>query len=216
MENKSYKEISEKESEILKSFVKSSSFRMSGYCVDIFLQPLKEFLKSLMTYTDYDHKFSNNQQEFFDHCVPEFQRSNDKWSLDKKVKFLENLFLGAKTEILMYYSDIENAKNEDAMIIDGLQRLTAVIQFLNNEFKIFGKYYFDNLPKKFYSNVRIAIRIYTFKTHFEILKFYVDMNEGITHSQEDIEKAKKFFKENYNITYSNGYDFLDKLIDIED
>jgi len=196
------------EEDVLKKFFKMSSFRASGYEVDIFLRPLTEFIQRLELYTDYNKKDQNNSiEEFLSYCVPEFQRSNNKWSSSMKIKFIENLLLGAKSTLLLYYAEEDNAK-----IIDGLQRITAILQFLNNEFQVFGRYYFDMLPKQFYSNVSINIKIYTFKTNFEILKFYIDMNEGITHSKEDIDKAKQYFKEKYNITYSNGYDILENLL----
>ena len=44
------------------------------------------------------------------------------------------------------------------------------------------------------------IRVYTFEAWEEVGKFYIDMNENITHSSQDIQKAKEWFLREKNIS----------------
>ena len=74
----------------------------------------------------------------------------------------------------------------DMVCVDGLQRLTSLRKFLNNELKVFGYYLneFEDamLLKKRY---RLLININDLKTREEVLKWYIDFNSGGTvHSEE--------------------------------
>ena len=98
--------------------------------------------------------------------------------------------MGAKTEILLFQMEEE----ADSQIIDGLQRTTAILEFYKGKIKPFGYSYNELKPylSKF-ANYSLMIRVYTFETWEEVGKFYIDMNENITHSKEDIQKAKDWF-----------------------
>jgi hypothetical protein len=45
----------------------------------------------------------------------------------------------------------------------------------------------------------LGIRIYDFKNMEEAVRFYIDMNENITHSAADITKAKEWAKANLGV-----------------
>lgn len=38
----------------------------------------------------------------------------------------------------------------------------------------------------------MPVRIYNFRSEVEAVDFYIEMNDGITHSPEDIEKARRY------------------------
>lgn len=182
---------------------RTSAFSMYSYNVNV---NFSNFIDSMLLHTwdEYSRhekpkKEKNTNVEFnlkwLERITPEFQRSNDKWNIDMKTKFIENILKGAKTELLFY-----NFKDtDDAKIIDGLQRTTAIVDFFNGKIKPFGKDV-DELYEYLGSfRDKIEIRIYTFKEWKEVGKFYIDMNENITHSKEDIQKAKDWFLNNKNI-----------------
>ena len=124
--------------------------------------------------------------------IPPYQRSNDKWTMEMKVKFIENVLRGVKTNIIICsYGD-----NEDAIILDGQQRLTAIKEFLTNKFPILdGKYFYKDIKEEV-KRLAVTIGFYALnaKDEEEAVKFYIDMNENITHSKEDIIKAKKYLR----------------------
>ncbi len=65
---------------------------------------------------------------------PEFQRSPNAWDLNKKSMFIESLILNLP--LPHFYFNKDNAGR--LVVIDGLQRLTAILDFNNNSFKLEG------------------------------------------------------------------------------
>lgn len=181
----------------LVDFTRNSSFNRGNYYVTI---AFHRFVSALSLHVDYDlnREFKDNKKEedsidfeaFLEKITPPFQRDNNKWTKKMQVKFVENLMMGAKTEILLFQMEEET----DSQIIDGLQRTTAILDFYKGKIKPFGYSYEELKPylNKF-ANYSLMIRVYTFEAWEEVGKFYIDMNENITHSSQDIQKAKDWF-----------------------
>lgn len=180
--------------DVLKT-IKDSPFRRSSYQVDI---SLSDFHKGVMMYLN-DDKHTNgfiNSDIFL--SVPKFQRDNDKWSLEMKVSYIENLIKGCDSVIMLYEISPKGKIStlENCYILDGLQRITAIHEFVEGLIKPFGKSYKDLVEGRILHSTlcRIKLRIYTFETEKEAVDFYIAMNENITHSKKDIEKAKKYLE----------------------
>jgi len=173
---------------------KKSAFNKTGYSVNINVKNEQKLKASLLLYIDYDAFSKENNittKDFFSKAIPEFQRSNDKWTKDMKVKFVENLLKGLKTEIKLF----KLGKDEDAQIIDGLQRMTALFDFLSNKIKVFDNFYYKDLENDFSQfRPQIIVTIYDFNSLEEAVNFYIEMNENITHSKKDIQKAKDYLE----------------------
>lgn len=174
---------------------RNSSFNRNSYNVTI---PFHRFISSIELHSNYDksteYKTEDSSthtkpEDFIKHITPEFQRSNDKWSKDMKVKFVENVLNGADTVLKLFTLE----ENKDSKLIDGLQRTTAICDFINGDIKPFGYSYSDLKDSLRKFNTHISTEIYTFDNWEEVGKFYIDMNENITHSKEDIQKAKDYF-----------------------
>ena len=78
---------------------------------------------------------------------PDFQREV-VWTKEQQVKFVENLFRGTVSDsgktILFNAPNYNRAKeaetiglSKDMVCVDGLQRITACLGFINNDFTIF-------------------------------------------------------------------------------
>ena len=178
----------------LKTLISNNAFNKSYYNVCI---PLKRYMENIMFYTDYDNENKSLEEEwktFFEKSVPVFQRDNNKWSEKMQVSFIENIIKGCKAQPIMLYT-IKNDLS-DAYILDGLQRVTAIYNFLIGNIKVFGNYTYDELvnEKIIYHGITLPLRKYNFNTEREVVEFYIQMNENITHSKEDIEKAKKYLE----------------------
>lgn len=177
---------------------RASSFNRNNYSVHV---DLRSFVSSMLLHTWYDKKetsekdVSVSNKEWLDRVIPDFQRANNKWNKSMKLKFVENILNGAKTELLLFRME----EDGDAQIIDGLQRTTALIDFFDGKIKPFGYSYSElkDSLRAFPDN--ISIKIYTFSTWEEVGRFYIDMNENITHSKADIQKAKDWFLAEHNI-----------------
>lgn len=171
---------------------RASSFNIDAENVRI---RFHRFVYSLLLYTHYGLEEIDNEQWLKD-VVPEFQRENNKWTEEMQLKFVENLLSGVNTKICLF----QMGEFGDAKIIDGLQRTTAILAFFDGKIKPFG-YSYDQLKdslRMFRTNLDILL--YKFDNWEEVGRFYVDMNENITHSKEDIEKAKKWFLEEKGVT----------------
>jgi len=183
---------------------RNSSFNRRSYCVNI---DLSDFISSLLLHTWRDklpdtrtlgHSHEINikfNKEWLQRVTPEFQRSNDKWSKAMKVKFIENLLAGVKVELMFF-----RLNDNEAQIIDGLQRTTAILDFFNGKIKPFGYSYGElkNDLNKFPCH-NLFMKIYTFDKWEEVGSFYISMNENITHSKKDIQKAKDWFLAEHQI-----------------
>lgn len=131
--------------------------------------------------------------------TPDFQRSNDCWSREQQISYIENVFRGIAPTELKFNSDNYNLNDpalpENFVCIDGLQRITAILSFLNEEYAIFsGKITASSLkgttfdPKLF----RLQIKMYNFTERNDLLNFYIKLNSGGTvHTSEEIDRVKQ-------------------------
>jgi len=160
--------------------IKNSHWNKKSITCDINLNELEE------TMENYTVKSFNNSKELLKVITPDFQRDNNKWTLDMQIKFMENLILGCPTTLLL--GTTKDYIRKSSYLIDGLQRFTAMIDFKLGKFKIFNKYTFKEVPLSYPAS--ITLKFYKFDNYNEMIKFYISMNENITHSKEDILKAK--------------------------
>ena len=65
---------------------------------------------------------------------------------------------------------------------------------MNKEFKIFDEFEYDEeFEKSINTHIHnLKLRIYNFKSEEEMINFYININENITHSPQDIKKAKDY------------------------
>lgn len=168
--------------------INNSPFKRSRYTVTL---RLKSSIKSILNYTHVDGADIELNRVF--EAVPNFQRDNDKWNSDMKSSFIQNILMGCKTDLFLY--EVGDKGMIDCKILDGLQRITAIYDFLNNDVLAFGKYY-DELKTIHaligFRDVVFNLHVFNFDSEREAIQYYIDINENITHSQEDIARAKYF------------------------
>lgn len=131
---------------------------------------------------------------------PKFQRGH-VWTEDQQVAYMEFLLRGGKSAKVIYFNKPSWQSStiiegyDDFVCVDGLQRLTAVMRFLNNEIKVFDTYYKD-FEDKLPMGIDLILNVNNLKTEKEVLQWYVDINAGGTpHSSEEIEKVKRMIDE---------------------
>jgi hypothetical protein len=130
---------------------------------------------------------------------PEFQRGH-VWTEEQQIAWLEYHLRGGKSGNTIYLNNPfwrsvrEPRKGEytDYVCVDGLQRITAVQRFVNNEIKVFGSYFNEYEDKIRMANAIIHLNVNDLKSEKEVLQWYIDMNAGGTpHSKEEITRVKK-------------------------
>lgn len=131
---------------------------------------------------------------------PDFQRAH-VWNMEQRVKYVEFLLKGGRSNPI-YFNCVGWMNNfqGDMVIVDGKQRLTALLMFLNDEFPIFKEldeegigYYakeFNMIPND------IEVVINALPTKELVLKWYLQMNEGnVAHTKEELDKVRNMIKE---------------------
>ncbi|MEX6780468.1 DUF262 domain-containing protein [Pseudomonas aeruginosa] len=131
---------------------------------------------------------------------PDFQRGH-VWSVDQQEHFIANCLRGvvAASGFLIQFNcadwsdeDAESDLPKGLQCVDGLQRFTAVTEFVKGNVKPFGYTAQELLgtqfsPKKMY--MRVAIHAYTKRA--DLLSHYLALNAGGTqHSAEEIERVR--------------------------
>lgn len=162
--------------------------------------------------------FTGNPENYSDENVlatlelnPEFQRgAKHVWNLDKQIAFVENLLRGIDSVAnkIIRFNDLTMQPHDNAddilqnkiLCIDGLQRLTAIIDFIDGKYKIFNHQlsYEDilNNPDKpsmrrIFNHALIQFDFLQITSYKELLEYYIDLNTGgIAHTQSDIQVAK--------------------------
>ncbi len=175
---------------------------------------LKRIIKPLRTASyevDFDWRYI--QKALDDYAIdyggldlnPDFQRGH-VWTPDQQRHYIENVLRGVvSTSGFLVQLNCPNWQMEDAdylgdlpkgmQCIDGLQRITAVLNFLAGEVRPFGLMADDLNGTAFTmkgARHRFRVAIHNFKTRADLLEHYLDLNAGGTpHSQEEIERVRK-------------------------
>jgi uncharacterized protein with ParB-like and HNH nuclease domain len=135
---------------------------------------------------------------------PEFQRDH-VWNMETKIKFLEYILRGGVVQPIRFNSPCfggwKHEKHsdlpEDVVLVDGKQRLTACLEFIDNKIPVFGGNYlkdFDN-PQLLLRKVNMSYFVNKLQTKRELYQWYLEMNEGqIAHTPEELEKVRILMK----------------------
>lgn len=198
----------------IKQFIeeaKKSHFYYSFYSADI---DIEDFLRAIMfninrpMAKEYD-KGNVTTKELVDEIyrsVPEFQRSNDKWTSEMQSSYVSNILQGCKASPIMLYTVAEGSAGKSfCQILDGLQRITAMIRFFTDpmmEVKAgslgptmtSGELLTSNQFVIHLRGLCQSIKIYDFNTEIEAVEHYICINENISHSSEDINRAKSYLE----------------------
>lgn len=139
---------------------------------------------------------------------PDFQRGH-VWSDAQRVAFVE-AFLSNRAEAKIRfnapgYTD-RGAKGDlvasTMQCIDGLQRLTALVDFVEGNSAVFGGLKASDLSGTAFSVKRYSVKVavHEFANRAELLRFYLDINSGGTvHAEAELERVKGLLKSAENL-----------------
>lgn len=132
---------------------------------------------------------------------PDFQRAH-VWNDKQRSKFVEYVLRGGKVRTTLYFNckGWQGSYEGPYVIVDGKQRLNALLKFLNNELPIFGGHYYGDFEDKLRHNAGgIKWHVNNLKTREEVLQWYLDLNEGgVVHTEDELEKVRQMLKEEKN------------------
>lgn len=133
---------------------------------------------------------------------PDFQRGH-VWNQDKQIAFMEAVLRGNAPLVLRFNCpswDREPAVQDpqlhpgSVLCIDGLQRLTAMRDFVAGKFPVFGDLDYAALDKTAFSlrrtNATWTMQVFDIPTRAQLLQFYLDINAGgVVHAPEELARV---------------------------
>lgn len=128
---------------------------------------------------------------------PDFQRGH-VWELYQQIEYVEFILRGGQSghDIYFNHPGWHGGEAGHMVLVDGLQRITAVRAFMNNDIPAFGSFYRDYTDKLRAVQCRFNFHINNLKTREDVLKWYLQMNTGgIVHTKEELNRVKKLLNE---------------------
>lgn len=161
----------------------------ASYKVDIWWGHLESYLQRL-------------SEDYGLDMDPDFQRGY-VWSEEQQIKYCGWIMIGGFSgkDIFMNSPDWMGLKAQPSplVLIDGKQRINAVLSFLNNKIKVFDNYINEFEDKKLLLgslDLGFRVHINNLSNREEILKWYLSMNEGGTvHTEDDLNRVRNLINE---------------------
>lgn len=126
----------------------------------------------------------------------DFQRAH-VWTREQQIAYVEHILKGGRSgrEILFNHPGWQRSYKGTMVLVDGKQRLTALLDFLDGKLPVFGCYFRDLEDKASMSNHTLIFTINNLSTRAEVLQWYLELNTGGTpHTKEEIDKVKRLLE----------------------
>lgn len=128
---------------------------------------------------------------------PDFQREH-VWTDAQRSAYVEFLLRGGQSARTLYFNSPGFSRGGQAplVVVDGKQRLTAILGFLNDTVPAFGTLYSaftDRLP---IGDVTLQVHVAEMEHRAEVLRWYLALNTGGTdHSAEELARVRALLAE---------------------
>lgn len=120
---------------------------------------------------------------------PLFQRPR-VWTPEQKTKYLEFRLMGGQTGRDIHFNTASPNRGwtEPLLLMDGKQRVDAVLEFLADKVPVFGHVLSEYEDRPDYSMAEFHFHVHNFEDPDDILQWYCDMNRGgVIHSDAEIQ-----------------------------
>lgn len=169
-------------------FADIKKFPFSSYKVTVSLNYLEDTLDNY-NYPEMGNPLIMN---------PDWQRGH-VWTRDQQIAYVEYFLKGGMSGRDIYFncSSWDGKYDTPIYVLDGLQRLTALLAFIHNDIPAFGCLYEDYEDKlRTLSEGCLTFNIMKLSSKKELLNFYIDANSGGTpHDPKEIKRVEKMMKE---------------------
>jgi len=150
-------------------------------------QPWRDLAERFKTWGNIDCEIDFN---------PEYQRGN-VWTKKQKISYIEYILRGGISGKDIFWncpgwmSDFRGPME----LVDGKQRITAVLEFQENKFKVFDHYFHEYTDGLDYVRHQFLFHVNNLEKREDIVQWYLDLNSGTPHKRKDIQKAELILKE---------------------
>ena len=123
---------------------------------------------------------------------PDFQRMH-VWTRQQQVAFVEHILRGGRNNVIRWNSPgwmRSRYKMQPITLIDGKQRLTAVLLFLTGDLPAYGRC-FNEWDGFMPSLAQLRFAINGLFTREAVLRWYLEMNKGnVAHTPDEISRIE--------------------------
>lgn len=124
---------------------------------------------------------------------PDFQRGH-VWSVKQKIAYIEFCLRGGASARMLLWNCAcwhGGGTSSPLVLVDGLQRLTAVRDFLADEFRVFGSLFSEYTDELDVMSQRFRVYINTLPDRAAVLRWYLEINSGgVVHTQEELDRVR--------------------------
>ena len=124
---------------------------------------------------------------------PDFQRGY-VWNQNQKEQYVEWILRNGNSGRDIYFNHPGWFRRWDGqmVIVDGKQRVEAVLGFLHDEVKAYGHYKSEYTDRMRMTSSGFSVYVADLESREEVLQWYLDMNTGGTyHTAEEVNKVKE-------------------------
>lgn len=142
---------------------------------------------------DVPHQIRKYTTDFGLELTPDFQRGH-VWNDRQRTAFVEHLLKGGvgSKEIRFNCPGFPWRSREPGghmVLVDGLQRVTAITDFTENRLRAFGLYH-DQFEGEIPLDLMMSFRVNKLPTRADVLRWYIELNAGgVAHTDADIAKV---------------------------
>jgi hypothetical protein len=132
---------------------------------------------------------------------PDFQRGH-VWTTEQQVAYVEFGLRGGRSGLDIFFNcpGWIMGHRRNFVLVDGLQRITAVLRFLRNEIPAFGHRLGDYQDRMRSFKPQFNFYINELGHRHEVLRWYIEMNSGgIVHSDEELSRVRNLYREALNL-----------------
>lgn len=163
---------------------KESIFKEEKYFVNKSVCPIHRFI---LHDKDNELRFPNFQRDYV-------------WTDEDKIKLIESIFDNIEIGRIVLHEEFNPKKSKDTWcyeVIDGKQRLGAILDYTKDKFKVRGKLFSDliDLDKKGFSFVTIPVsEVKNLPRKYQLDLFIKVNTTGVRMSEEHLNKVKDELK----------------------
>ena len=139
-----------------------------------------------------ERTFSEYREGFSLDLDPPYQRGH-VWSQAQQISYVEFILRGGSSGRDLYFNCpgfVNHIGDNEMTLVDGKQRLTAALLFLDNEIPAYG-----HLIRQYEDKPHTLDHSFIFHVNdlegVEVLKWYIHLNSGIAHTEEELDRVRR-------------------------
>jgi hypothetical protein len=130
---------------------------------------------------------------------PDYQRGH-VWTRRQQIEYLEYILRGGISGRSIFWNCPGWMKTGKGgfrgpmELVDGKQRINAVLCFLANKVKVFGHFYREYTDKLDFIRCNFLFHVNDLDNRKDVIQWYLDLNSGTPHSRNDIKMAEELLQ----------------------